>query len=133
MATEAQRRAVRKYDAENTQQIHLKLNKTTDSDILAYLERQDSIQGLIKRLIREEMEKHEAFENMAKRAQECERECSGMKIELVDGYKDEEAMRICMENDHRIYVGRHYPYEYRIDVDAKKLLCCYSIFNKSNI
>ena len=57
MASEAQKRAVRKYDTENTRQIHLKLNKGTDADILAHLERQESIQGYIKRLIREDMEK----------------------------------------------------------------------------
>ena len=57
MATEAQKRAVKKYDSENTKQIHLKLNKTTDADVLAFLERQDSIQGYIKRLIREDIER----------------------------------------------------------------------------
>ena len=58
MATEAQKRAVRKYDAANTKQIHIKLNTTTDADIIAQLERQESIQGYIKRLIREDMEKN---------------------------------------------------------------------------
>lgn len=55
--TEAQKRAVRKYDAANTKQVHLKLNKVTDADILAHLERQENIQGYIKRLIREDMER----------------------------------------------------------------------------
>ena len=55
--TEAQKRAVKKYDAANTKQVHLKLNKVTDADILAHLERMENVQGYIKRLIREDMER----------------------------------------------------------------------------
>lgn len=57
MTSEAQKRAVLKYDAANTKQIHLKLNLQTDSDILARLQEVDSIQGYIKRLIREDIAK----------------------------------------------------------------------------
>lgn len=57
MATEAQLRAVRKYDEKNTKQIHLKLNLTTDADILKQFEKQESVQGYIKRLIREDITK----------------------------------------------------------------------------
>ena len=53
--------AVRKYDAANTTQIHLKLNLGTDADILARLEqvsKQDGgKQGYIKRLIREDIDR----------------------------------------------------------------------------
>ena len=52
MATEAQKRAVLKYDAANTTQIHLKLNNKTDADILDYLGRLDNVQGFIKTAIR---------------------------------------------------------------------------------
>ena len=52
MATEAKRKAIRKYDAANTRQIHLKLNLKTDADILEHLGKQESIQGYIKGLIR---------------------------------------------------------------------------------
>ena len=54
--TEAKKKAIAKYDARATKQVHLKLNLKTDSDILEHLEKQDSIQGYIKRLIREDME-----------------------------------------------------------------------------
>ena len=37
MATEAQRRAVKKYDAANTVQFHLKLNVKTDAAIIEKL------------------------------------------------------------------------------------------------
>ena len=52
MATEAQKRATLKYDAVNTRHYHLKLNLTTDADIIEYLSRQESIQGCIKQAIR---------------------------------------------------------------------------------
>lgn len=45
------------YDMENTVQIRLKLNKKTDADILEWFAKQQSKQGSIKRLIREEIEK----------------------------------------------------------------------------
>lgn len=51
----AQRRAVQKYDAANTKQIKLKLNVKTDADILRHLATQENIQGYIKKLIREDM------------------------------------------------------------------------------
>lgn len=40
------------WDALHTTQIKLKLNNTTDADILAWLEKQPSKQGAIKQLIR---------------------------------------------------------------------------------
>lgn len=43
------------WDAEHTTRITLKLNNRTDADILAYLARQDSKQGRIKELIREDI------------------------------------------------------------------------------
>ena len=50
------------YDEMHTRQIKLKLNKKTDADILMWLHKQQygrntSMQGEIKRLIREEIKK----------------------------------------------------------------------------
>ena len=45
------------YDKKNTRLFHLKLNLKTDADIILWLESQGSIQGSIKRLIREEIER----------------------------------------------------------------------------
>ena len=59
MATEAQRKAQAKYDAENTRQVHLKLNRNTDKDVLARLDEVQSKQGYIKRLIRDDLRKAE--------------------------------------------------------------------------
>ncbi len=55
--SDAQIRAGAKYDAEHTKQIMLKLNKTTDADILAALEACGNIQGYIKALIRADLAK----------------------------------------------------------------------------
>lgn len=55
--SDAQLRAGAKYDKQNTRQIILKLNKTTDVDILAVLACQINMQGYIKRLIREDIER----------------------------------------------------------------------------
>ena len=55
MTTEAQKAAVAKYDKENTIRLSLKLNKTTDADILKKLEQVESKQGYIKELIRNDI------------------------------------------------------------------------------
>ena len=57
MTTEAQRKAQRRYDAKNTRQVHIKLNRNTDKDVLDKLDEVPSKQGYIKRLIREDLAK----------------------------------------------------------------------------
>lgn len=57
METEAERLAKIKYDKANTVQIKMKLNKNTDADILAQLEKQGNKQGYIKALIRADISK----------------------------------------------------------------------------
>ncbi len=55
--SKALRKAVSKYDKQNTKQIALKLNKNTDQDIIEFLETTENKQGLIKELLRQEMKK----------------------------------------------------------------------------
>lgn len=55
MASDAQKRAVQKYDAANTVQLHFKLNRGTDKDILERLDQVENKQGYIKDLIREDI------------------------------------------------------------------------------
>ncbi len=43
------------YDKENTVRLNLKLNKTTDADILEKLSQVESKQGYIKKLIRKDI------------------------------------------------------------------------------
>ena len=60
MATEAHVRASRKYDSSHTVGFYMKLNITTDADVLEWLRGQDNKQGKIKELIRKDIEKNEA-------------------------------------------------------------------------
>lgn len=53
--TEAQKRARKKYEAKTKVQVLLKLNRNTDKDILAKLERVTNKQGYIKKLIRADL------------------------------------------------------------------------------
>ena len=53
--TEAQKKAIEKYDRVNTKQIKLKLNINTDADILKKLEDVCNVQGYIKSLIRNDI------------------------------------------------------------------------------
>ena len=55
MATDAQRKASKKYDAKNTMQIKLKLNLKTDLDIIEKLKTEENKQGYIKNLIRQDL------------------------------------------------------------------------------
>jgi len=54
-SSDSHKRACAKYDAHNTVQYHLKLNKKTDADIIKRLKRVDSMQGYIKALIRDDI------------------------------------------------------------------------------
>lgn len=53
--SKAQLRAQAKYDKDNTVQVKLKLNKTTDKDIIDWLAKSNNKQGYIKFIIREDM------------------------------------------------------------------------------
>lgn len=52
MRSEALKRAQAKYDKRNCEQVNLKLNRTTDKDILDKLQAVENKQGYIKDLIR---------------------------------------------------------------------------------
>ena len=60
VTSQAQREAAARYDADNTMQLKIKLNRRTDADIIEFLSQQQNKQGLIKRLLREEMERQRA-------------------------------------------------------------------------
>ena len=45
------------YEKENLRQIRLKINRKTEPELLEWIEKQDNIQGYIKRLLLEDMEK----------------------------------------------------------------------------
>ncbi len=58
MSTEAQKRATKKYDQNNSKKISLKFNITTDADILEVLNKKENVQGYIKKLIRLDIASH---------------------------------------------------------------------------
>lgn len=84
VATEAEKRATKKYDKENTVQVLLKLNKKTDKDILYELGIKDSKMGYIKDLIRKDiesmMDKRKA--ELAKWNEEQDREDTMYELEV---------------------------------------------------
>lgn len=49
--------AQKRYDAQNTKGVYLKLNQKTDADILNRLDAVENKQGYIKRLIRADIDK----------------------------------------------------------------------------
>lgn len=55
MRSEAQRKAIVKYDKNNIKRIVLKLNIKTDNDIIQYLNTKDNINGYIKELVRNDI------------------------------------------------------------------------------
>lgn len=52
-------RASMKYNATNVRRFNFSLNRKTDVDIIEHLEKQDSMSGYLKRLIREDMQKNQ--------------------------------------------------------------------------
>ena len=54
-SSDARIRANAKYNKENTKNVVLHLNITTDKDILDYLQKKDNKTGYIKDLIRDDM------------------------------------------------------------------------------
>ena len=55
--TEAKKRAIDKYQKANIKRYVLKVNKSTEQDIIEFLDGLKSFNGEIKRMIREEMKK----------------------------------------------------------------------------
>lgn len=45
------------YEKENLRQIRLKINRKTEPELLEWIEKQDNIQGYIKMLIQEDMDR----------------------------------------------------------------------------
>lgn len=55
MATEAQKRATKKYDSANVTNLYIKLNFNTEMDIIERLDQVGNKSGYIKKLIREDI------------------------------------------------------------------------------
>ena len=57
--SDSQLRAQAWYDSRNTKSYSLKLNLTTDADIIGWLRKKQSVQGTIKELIRAEIRRQQ--------------------------------------------------------------------------
>ena len=57
MPSEANKAANARYDKKMAKYISMKLNKKTDADILEHLGKIENVQGYLKQLIRNDMEK----------------------------------------------------------------------------
>lgn len=57
MATDAQRRASQKYDAENTVMFAFKFNRKTDADLIQKLQEVPNRQAYLKSLIRADLDR----------------------------------------------------------------------------
>ena len=49
------------YEKENIRQIRLKINRKTETELLEWIEKQENIQGYIKRLILEDMKREKVI------------------------------------------------------------------------
>ena len=56
------------YEKENIRQIRLKINRKTEPELIEWIEKQENIQGYIKRLIRKDMEHMKQFEEECRSA-----------------------------------------------------------------
>lgn len=54
---EAQKNAILRYQARQIKQIPLRLNMSTEADIIEWLDRQDRVNSYIKQLIRDDMKR----------------------------------------------------------------------------
>ena len=63
ICSDSQIRAQAKYDSKYTTRVSLKLNTRTDQDVIQWLWKQKSMQGAIKQLIRNEIERSEISNN----------------------------------------------------------------------
>lgn len=59
--TAAQNAAQQKYDAQNTRQYKVKLNTSTDADLISYLDGVPNKQGAIKAALREHIERRKSM------------------------------------------------------------------------
>lgn len=57
MVSDAQMKAIAKYKKKAVKKYLIELNRSTDADLIEFLDAQSNKQGLIKQLLREHMEK----------------------------------------------------------------------------
>ena len=98
------------------------LNKEQDAEIIEHLKGVPNFNAYIKELIREDLEHRQAVERMNAKTDAVRKELAEITFPAVDNFRDEEAIKICMEEGHRIFVDIIQHWEVRVDVDTRKVL-----------
>lgn len=128
-----QREYVNRYHREQIARKNVTFNrgKPEDMALMEWAEKQpEGFVAYVKRLIQADKDEHDSRERFIRRADEAEKKIIDLKFPAIDGFRDDEAINNCVENDHTIYVGRFGNWEVRFDADAKKVL---TVRNLSNL
>ena len=94
MTTESAKAAKAKYDAKTARYYSLKLNQNTDADLIQHLEQQESIQGYLKRLIRDNMKEEKTMKRISidngAHYVTPEDAIAGMSWDVITNYMDDD-------------------------------------------
>ena len=94
MTTESAKAAKAKYDAKTARYYSLKLNQNTDADLIQHLEQQESIQGYLKRLIRNDMKEEKTMNRISidngAHYVAPEDAIAGMSWDVITNYMDDD-------------------------------------------
>ena len=128
-----QKAYLNQYEKENIIQKKVQFNRRNPDDmaLLEWATMHESFTRYIKSLIHADMNLKDLFrEDEEKPEEEPTKEPEKETVPKVctitfpgiDGYRDEEAIKDCMENEHGVYCGRYDFWEVRIDMNTKKVL-----------
>lgn len=116
---------VKQYQRANVIGKKITFNRTNpeDMELMSWLEsRPEGMVAYMKRLIREDMESKKARDSYNFEVAKAWSSLSGITVPLVDGYRDEAAIKTATNEGHRIFVRNYECWEIRIDADDKKVL-----------
>lgn len=117
------------YIRRNCVRMSVLLNKVHDADIIEFLRGSgESFNARVKRLIREEIDGVRGRAEYEEHVRKVREELGPIEIPAGE-YRDDEACKIAIEKEHRIYVEWRGEYEVRIDVDARKVLTVRNLWN----
>ena len=93
-----------------------------DVEMLAWLSTVGNVTQYVKQLIRSDLEEHKSRVAYEQHTYEVAKTLEGLKIPLIDGYENKEAIDLAVKESHNLYIGWVEDYEYRIDTDTKTVL-----------
>ena len=93
-----------------------------DVELLEWLATKGNVTQYVKQLIRADFEEYKSRVDYEKHTYEVAKTLEGLKIPLIDGYENKEAIDLAVKESHNLYIGWFEDYEYRIDTDTKTVL-----------